>query len=220
MLTNILCVNLENFEKSLKWNYGWFITECESTLTIVSSTSCKCKRKKLIQDMDLLFSSHTQNEQRIISPLEHLRPTLSIIYIVFCKSQTSFSRCKLHHYKLNMSIILILFKTMNINCHSKNVKFNIHLKLNDNSGSEVVDYHLGLQTYLTYLQFAFLLTILSWKKLFFSLLFIFFPFNGILQQKFTSLHHIFTSYHQLCFNIYIIKSKHKASKYVSILNTS
>jgi len=217
MLTNILCVNLTKFEKILKWNYGWFITECESTSTIVSSTSCMCKRKKLIQDMDLLFSSHTQNEQRIISPLEHLRPTLSIIYIIFYKSQMSFNRCKLHNYKLNMLIILILFKTMNINCHPKNVNFNIHFKLNDNSGSEVVDYHFGLQTYLTYLPIAFLLTILSWFFIF-SLLSIF--FNGIFQQKLTSLHHIFTSYHQLRFNIYIIKYKHKASKYVSILNTS
>lgn len=79
----------------------------------------------------------------------------------FCKSQMSFRRCKLHHYKLNMSIILIIFKTMNINCHPKNGNFNIHLKLNDNSGNEVVDYHFGLQTYLTYLPIAFLLIILS-----------------------------------------------------------
>jgi hypothetical protein len=154
-------VNLTKFEKSLKWKYGWFITECESTLTIVSSASCTCKRKKSIQDMDLLFSSHTQNEQRIISPMEHSRPILSIIYIICCKSQMSFNRCKLHHYKLNMSIILILFKTMNINYHPKNENFNIHLKLNDNSGSEVVDYHFRLQTYLTYLPIAFLFTILS-----------------------------------------------------------
>jgi hypothetical protein len=144
ILTNILCVNLTKFEKSLKWNYGWFITKCDSTLTNVNSTSCTCKRKKLIQDMDLLFSSHTQNEQRIISPLEHSRPTLSLIYIVFYKSQMSFNRCKLHHYKLNMSIILILFRTMNINCHPKNVNFNTHFNLNDNSGNEVVDYHFGL----------------------------------------------------------------------------
>jgi hypothetical protein len=111
--------------------------------------------------MDLFFSSHTQNEQRIISPLGHSRPTLSLIYILFCKSQMSFNRCKLHHYKLNMLVILILFKTMNINCHPKNENFNIHLKLNDNSGREVVDYHFELQTYLTSLPIAFLLTILN-----------------------------------------------------------
>jgi hypothetical protein len=127
----------------------------------------------------------------------------------------SFNICKLHHYKLNVSIILIVFKTMNINCYPKNINFNIHLKLNDNSGCEVVDYHFGLQTYLTYLPIAFLFTILSWILFYFPLLWIF--FNGILQQKLTSLHHIFTSYYQLCFNIHIIKSKHKASKYVSII---
>lgn len=40
--------------------------------------------------MDLLFSSHTQNEQKLISPLEHSRPTLSIIYIIFANHECHF----------------------------------------------------------------------------------------------------------------------------------